>query len=430
MKILQELRTRFAQLLDRITLLLGKERIERINERITYYPDQLRARMPVWTHRFIDPIKPYLQNPKYVWRFSGTVIILLLTIIAYRSLHDSKQMHFKQVATVEYDEIEAPEGGFNSEYVRSVTVHEQQVDDHLVVPGRLAYDGNEIRTISARVPGRVERIYIHAGYPAKKGEPVMSLYSPEFLSAEQEYLLANHAFAAVSGIKDHGIINDARDLTEAARNKLLILGMDESEISKLKHAGTPLPLLTIKSPIDGVVTDQSFKPGAYVALGTDVATVAGLQTIWFKGNVYEQDIQKVRPGQPLVVKSDAYPGSEFQGVVDFVSPGMDPATHTLIIRATLRNADSLLKPDVYVNGIVTTGSERRVVIPKESLIKEGNNAYVIQVLPGNHYKLRNVSISPVDDSDTIAILRGLKDGNEIVTTGSVLVYESIKRKIR
>lgn len=430
MKILQQLRIRLTQLLDKIVQLIGKERIERINEKITYYPDQLRARMPVWTHRFIDPIKPYLQNPKYVWRFSGTVIILLLTVIAYSSLHNSKQMHFKQVATVEYDEIEAPEGGFDKEYVRSVTVHEEQVDDHLVVPGRLAYDGSEIRTISARVPARIERIFIHAGNPAKKGEPILSLYSPEFLSAEQEYLLASHAFTAVAGIKDHGLVTDARDLTEAARNKLLILGMDDSEIAKLKQSGTPLPLLTVKSPIDGVVTDQSFKPGAYVALGTDIATVAGLQTVWFKGNVYEQDIQKIKIGQPMLIKSDAYPGNEFQGVVDFVSPGMDPATHTLIIRATLRNTNGLLKPDVYVNGIVTTGSERRVVIPKEALIKEGNNAYVIQVLPGNHYKLRNVSVSPVDDSDTISVLRGLKDGNEIVTTGSVLVYESIKRKIR
>lgn len=430
MTILQQLRTRLAQLLDRLTRLIGKERIERINERIAYYPDQLREHMPVWTHRFIDPIKPYLQNPKYVWRFSGTVIVLLLTFIAYSSLHNSNRMHFKQVATVEYDEIEAPEGGFNSEYVRSVIVHEQQVDDHLVVPGRIAFNGNDIHIISARVPGRIERVFIQSGYPAKKGEPIVSMYSPEFLAGEQEYLLASHAANVVSGIKDQGIINDARDLTDAAYNKLLIVGMDESEIAKLKRSGTPLPLLTVKSPIDGVVTEHSFKPGAFVAMGADIATVSGLSTVWFKGNVYEQDIQKIKVGQALRLKSDAYPDTEFQGVVDFVSPSMDPATHTLIIRATLKNTDGLLKPDVYVNGIVTTGSESRVVIPKESLIKEGNNAYVIQVLPGNHYKLRNVSISPLDDSDTIAVLRGLKDGSEIVTTGAVLVYESIKRKIR
>lgn len=430
MTILQQILTRLTQLRDRLVQLIGKERIDQINEKITYYPDHLRERMPVWTHRFIDPIKPYLQNPKYVWRVSGTVIVLLLTFIAYRALHESKQLHFKEVATVEYDEIEAPEGGFNTEYVRSVIVHEQHVDDHLVIPGRLAFNGNDIHIVSARVPARVERLYIQSGYPAKQGEPILSLYSPEFLAAEQEYLLASHAVNAVAAIKDHGIVSDARDLAEAAHNKLLILGMDESEVAKLKRTGTPLPLLTVKSPIDGVVTDHAFKPGAYVSLGADIATVSGLKTVWFKGNVYEQDIQKIKIGQPLLVKSDAYPDSDIQGVVDFVSPSMDPATHTLIIRATLPNKNGILKPDVYVNGIVTTGSEHRVVIPKEALIKEGNNAYVIQVLPGNHYKLRNVSVSPLDDTETIAVLRGLKDGNEIVTTGSVLVYESIKRKIR
>lgn len=430
MKILQELRTRFAQLLDRITLLLGKERIERINERITYYPDQLRARMPVWTHRFIDPIKPYLQNPKYVWRFSGTVIILLLTVILYRSLHDIKRHQFKEVPVVEYDEIEAPEGGFNPEFVTSVIVHQAQVDDQLLVAGRLDFNGNDIHKLSSRVQGRVEQIFVREGYPAKKGQTVLAVYSPDFLAAEQEYLLANHAVAAVAGIKDSGIATDARDLAEAARNKLMILGMDESEIAKLRKSGTPLPLLMVKSPINGMIINHTFKPGAFVNLGDEIATVAGLETVWFKGNVYEQNIQNVKLGQPLVLRSDAYPNMAFTGTIDFIAPSLDPTIHTLEVRATLTNKDDLLKPGVYVSTVVTTGTEQRVVIPKEALIKEGNNAYAIQVLPGNHYKLRNLTVSPLSDSDTVSVIRGLKDGDEIVTTGSVLVYESIKRKIR
>lgn len=430
MTILQHIRTRLNKLLDRFAQLIGKDRIERINERITYYPDQLRARMPVWTHRFIDPIKPYLQNPKYVWRFSGTVIVLLLTFIVYRGLHEGKQHQFKQVPVVEYDEIEAPEGGFNPEYVRSITVHKEQVDDQLLIAGRIDFNGNDIQKISARVQGRVEQIFIREGYPAKKGQAVLTVYSPEFIAAEQEYLLANHAMSVVAGIKDRAIVSDAKDLADAARNKLKILGMDEIEISKLRQSKTPLPLLAVKAPIDGMVINHTLKPGAFINLGDELTTIAGLDSVWFRGNVYEQNIQDVKIGQPLVLRSDAYPNMEFTGVIDFIAPSLDPSIHTLEARATLKNKNDLLKPGVYVSSIVTTGTEERVVIPKDALIKEGNNAYVIQVLPGNHYKLRNLTIAPLSDSDTVSVIRGLKDGDEVVTTGAVLVYESIKRKIR
>ena len=430
MNFLNNAKAKLAQLVTQLRGLLQSERIHHINQKIAFYPEKLRAKMPVWSHRFIDPIKPYMENPKYVWRISGAVILLLLTFITYRSVHDSNQHHFKQVPVVEYDEIEAPQGGFNPEYVRSVKVHAEQVDDHLLVPGRLAYDQDEIRKIAARVSGRVERLFIHEGYFAKRGQPILSVYSPEFLTAEREYLLANSSFGIVSSMKDSGLMTDARDLSEAARNKLMLLGMDEEEIARLKKTGTPLPLLLVKSPIDGMVIDHTLSPGSFVNIGQDMSTVVSLETVWFKGNVYEQDITRVKVGQPLVIKSDAYPGMEFPGEVDFVAPGLDPATHTLLVRATMQNKNGLLKPDVYVNGVITIGTQNRVVIPKEALIKEGNNAYVIQVLPGNHYKLRNVSIAPMGNEETVSILRGLNDGDEIVSLGSVLVYDSIKRKIR
>ena len=430
MTILQQIRTRLSQLRERLVRLIGKERIDHINEKITYYPDHLRERMPVWTHRFIDPIKPFLQNPKYVWRFSGTVILLLLTFIAYRGLHESKQHQFKEVPVVEYDEIEAPEGGFNPEYVRSVIVHKEQVDDQLLITGRLDFNGNDIQKISSRVQGRIEQIFIREGYPTRKGESILALYSPDFLAAEQEYLLANHAVNAVAAIKDSGIASDARDLAEASRNKLLILGMDDAEINRLRRSATPLPLLMVKAPLNGMLINHTFKPGAFVNLGDEIATVAGLDTVWFKGNVYEQDIQNVKIGQPLMLRSDAYPNMDFTGVVDFIAPSLDPTIHTLEVRATLKNPDGILKPGVYASSVVTTGTEQRVVIPKDALIKEGNNAYVIQVLPGNHYKLRNITVSPLANEETVSVIRGLKDGDEIVTTFSVLVYESIKRKIR
>ena len=430
MTILRHIKNRVQVIKLRLIALIGKERIEQINEKISYYPDQVRAYMPAWTHRFIDPIKPYLENPRFVWRFLGTVIVLLLTFIVYRNLHESKQHQFHEVPVVEYDEIEAPAGGFNPEYVSSVTVHTENVDDVLQIPGRLDFDGDAIQKISSRVQGRVERVFVHEGYPAKKGEPVLTLYSPDFLAAEQEYLLANRAMTVVDSLHDKQIVADARDLADASKNKLHILGMDDAEIAKLSRSGTPLPLLTVKSPIDGMVTGHVFKPGAYVNMGDEISTVVSLQTIWFKGNVYEQDIQRIKIGQPLVLRSDAYAGMEFTGEIDFIAPSLDPDVHTLLVRATLKNTNNLLKPGVYVTGVVTTGTENRVVIPKEAMIREGNNAYVILVLPGNHYKLRNITVSPLVGDQTVAVIRGLKDGDEIVTTGAVLVYESIKRKIR
>ncbi len=207
--------------------------------------------------------------------------------------------------------------------------------------GKLSFDESRIASITARVSGRVDRLYVDfTGSSVSKGQHIVDIYSPELLVAQRELLLA---------AKGNGLPADLRD---AARSKLLLWGLQPTQISEIEKSGQPRTRITIFSPEGGVVTEKNVREGQYVKEGDVLYQVAKLDPIWLNAEIYEYDLSWIHVGQPVRVTVEAYPGEIFEGSIVFVSPSLDDSTRTVKTRINLKNTDGRLKPNMYAAAFI------------------------------------------------------------------------------
>lgn len=320
--------------------------------------------------------------------------------------------------------VSAPPGGFDPAYVKTAVVTSADVPEILPISGKLGFSAERTHQASARVAGRVDRIYAFEGRSVAAGQPVAEIFSADFISAQQEYLLARGTLRNIkaSNIKD--LVEDAEATLQAARQKLRIIGASDADVNKLDSAGTPQQYLTVKAPIGGVVVKRNIDPGQYLNYGDSVLTISDPSQLWFFGNIYEQDYARVRIGQKLQLESPALPDKTFSGTVDFIAPGVDPATHVLAIRCNVPNVNGQLRPELFVNARLLIASKRALVLPKSAVVQRNDAAYVIVDLKDGRYQRLRVTTVPLDDS-RVAITSGLKGGEAIVIEGAVLVSHLI-----
>jgi len=207
--------------------------------------------------------------------------------------------------------------------------------------GKLSLDESRIASITARVSGRVDRLYVDfTGSSVSKGQHIVDIYSPELLVAQRELLLA---------AKGNGLPDDLRD---AARSKLLLWGLQPSQITEIEKSGQPRTHVTMFSPEEGVVTEKNIREGQYVKEGDVLYQVAKLDPIWLNADVYEYDLSWIQVGQPVRVTVEAYPGEIFEGSVTFIAPTLDDSTRTVKARINLKNASGRLKPNMYASAFI------------------------------------------------------------------------------
>ncbi|MBN2163335.1 MAG: efflux RND transporter periplasmic adaptor subunit [Pontiellaceae bacterium] len=215
--------------------------------------------------------------------------------------------------------------------------------------GKVDYDETRIATISARVPGRIERLYVdYTGIPVKKGEHLAEFYSPELLTAQQELLQAVDALANLKESRSELLRETAEQTVEAAREKLRLWGFTDDQIRGIEQRGTPGDRMTIYSPTAGIVIHRNATAGMYVQTGTPIYTVADLSTVWIKLDAYESDLALIRYGSKVEFTTEVWPGERFEGTISFVDPVIDPATRSAHVRLVINNAGGRLKPGMFV----------------------------------------------------------------------------------
>jgi len=221
--------------------------------------------------------------------------------------------------------------------------------------GTIEMDERRVAHIAARVAGRIEKLHVDfTGERVAAGAPLAEIYSPDLLSTQQEYLLAQRTVERVRAGGLAQAIADAEAVLAATRERLILWGIDEDQIDRLARQGTPLTRMTIHSPIAGIVTQKEIMEGQYVMEGTGLYTVADLSNVWMTAFVNEGDISRVSVGQPVQISTRALPGSRFEGTVGFVWPSLDAATRTLRLRIDIPNPQLELKPGMYGDAIIAT----------------------------------------------------------------------------
>jgi membrane fusion protein, copper/silver efflux system len=290
----------------------------------------------------------------------------------------------------------------------------------LRVLGTVGYAEPNLRKISIRFPGRIERLFVtFTGQKVREGDPVAEVYSPEAISAQQEYLLAKDSYYSVMNEAEL-ISAGAQLLLQQSREKLVRWGFTESQLSQLAESREVQRTITIYSPIGGTVTKKNVDPQHYAAAGEDLFEVADLSTVWINADVYEYELGIVRVGQKLSATTDAYPGKIFSGKVTFVSPSVEPSTRTIRVRAELANPTNELKTDMFVNVTMSATIPPGIVIPQTALVSLGKRNIVWVEKESGRFEPREVQPG-VQAGGFVQILEGIEKGEIVVTSGGFLL---------
>lgn len=291
--------------------------------------------------------------------------------------------------------------------------------------GQVAFDDQRISTIVSRVAGRIEAIRVSQWDNVRRGEQIVALYSPDFMTAEAEYLQAettaklssSPALAGSTGAAANGA-NLAESMVSAARRKLELLGMNDADIAAVR---APSPTIWIRAPISGTVIENRAVRGAAVNQGDVLYSLGTLDDVWIVANIYEDDLARIHAGQPLEAVTTAYPDEVFDGLISRISPDVDPNTHTLRIRCEVRNPGGKLKPDMLARVRITTSVGYALVVPMESLVFDTNAYYVYVDLGGGKFDRRKVEIGSWRDQGLARVVSGLRMGERVVAAESIQV---------
>ena len=311
--------------------------------------------------------------------------------------------------------------GLGDALIQSQAIELQEVKEVIQLSGKLTVDSLRMQQISARVPGRVDRLAMIEGQQVKVGQALGWIYSPEYISAQNEFLLAKRTAKTLNTEATKDLYDDAKQTLEGARNKLRILGAGQQEIDQLESRGTATEFLTVSSNINGVITKRNVDTGSYLNTGDSIGSVADLSLLWFMGNVFESDLPKLKLGQEVDIEVLGSRVQRHKGKVSFISPTFDPQTHAVTIRVDLPNLQGDLKPEMFAKANVVVGTAKLPVVPKGAVVQDGAQSFVVVKKADGTYQRSAVSTLLGNDVDHLAISSGVAVGDSVVIEGGVLV---------
>ena len=295
--------------------------------------------------------------------------------------------------------------------VRTAQAKSGSLEQRMEAVGSVAYNERGVVQLQARASGFVERLHARAPLdPVKKGAPLVDILFPEWAAAQQEYLLLRKSAA-----------QEMPALTQAARERLLLLGMSEAEIAALEREGKTRARITMHSPISGVIAELGVREGMTVMPGAPLFKIVDLSTVWVNAEVPEAQAAWLRPGSPVTARVAAYPGVTFEGKVGAILPEVTAATRTLRSRIELKNPESRLKPGMFAT-LVFHGERRKnaVLVPSEAVIRTGARDVVIVALGEGRFRATPVEVG-TESGGQSEIRKGLQAGDNVVLSGQFLI---------
>ncbi len=276
--------------------------------------------------------------------------------------------------------------------------------------GRIEPDERRFYAVQTRIPGFVERLFVRAvGDPVVKGQKVAEIYAPELLAAQQEYL----ALLTLNDIDNDG------SLKQAARNRLRLLEMSESEVVGITKTGKASLRFGVYAPASGVLAELGVREGGQLMAGSSLMQITDLSQVWLIAEVPEKDAARLKPGLAAEVRLQSLPGEVFQGKVSYLYPTLNGVSRTLQVRIDLPNRQSQLRPGMYANVVFSGQSREALSVPSESIIATGKRNVVI-IKEAHGYRPVEVEAGQEHDNYT-EILSGISGGEEVVVSGQFLI---------
>ena len=307
--------------------------------------------------------------------------------------------------------------------VATEVVSERDLKKEIRVSGTIDLNETEISVVNTKIMGWVEKLFIdYTGQAVKKGQPLLTIYSPDLVSAQEEYLQAIRYLKSLP----EGMTSDARkgaeQLVESGKRRLLNWDIPDKAITALEERNSPGKAMTIYSPSDGVVLEKMVVAGQNVMPGMPLYKLADLSVVWAIANVYQEDLAYVKIGTEATTEVPSIAGRTFTGKVQFLSPVLDPSTRTAAVRIAIRNTpDRLLKPQMFANITIQSPLSKDVLsVSQQAVIHTGPRNIVIVSLGNGRFKPQEVTLG-MGANGFVQVLAGLAAGETIVTSSQFLI---------
>src|SRR5260370_5611154 len=305
--------------------------------------------------------------------------------------------------------------------LKFATVMRKNVSDRLETTGNIEPDERLQGYVQTRFAGWIEQVFANSTYQyVRRGQPLFTIYSPDLVSTETAYLLAVDSRKRVSDSSVAGVSTDAAALVDSAAERLRLWGVSPREIARLERERTVRRAVEIDSPMSGYIVERNALPNMYVQPDTKLFAITDLSKVWIYAAVFQDEVAKVRPGDPATVSVDAYPGTNFDGRVDFIQPQIDPMTRTARVRCEFNNPKGQLLPGMFSHVALDLPMGEQTVIPDSAVLRTGtpNVAFIDR---GDGY------LTPAEIEwgqrvgDEFIVLKGLAPGQRLVGSANILI---------
>ena len=312
--------------------------------------------------------------------------------------------------------------------VRIGTVEKRLLQKVIRTNGRVEFDEKRLATISPKIGGWIEELYVDfTGAPVKKGAPLLTLYSPELVSTQEEYLAALRARQELSASPYPEVAASGNALVESARRRLRLWDISEEQIRELEQTGRVRKSLTLYSPYGGIVLEKMAFKGMRVEPGMALYKLADLSVVWLIADIYEYELPLIRLGQQASINLSYLPGEAFTGKAVFIYPYLDAQTRTARVRFEFANPHGKLKPEMYAGVEITIRIGDKITVPEGAIIDTGIRKVAIVEKGAGYFEPRDVKLG-TKAGDYYEVLDGLKVGERVVTSANFLIDSESKLK--
>ena len=308
------------------------------------------------------------------------------------------------------------------------TVSYEAIAHTIKAVGKVSFDETKIYRIHPRFEGWIEKVFADfTGKEVKKGDPLLTIYSPELLASQQELLIAakGKEYLGTSTLTD--VSQNATSLYNAARERLRLFEISDQQIAEVERTKKPIRALTVYVPASGFVLARNAYERQKVGPETELYQIADLSTVWAVIDVYEYEAPMMRVGMPVDMRLSYMPDSLLRGKINYIYPQVDPATRTLKVRVEVPNPRFTLKPEMFVEAELKMDHGRQLMVPATAVLDSGNEQTVFVAHDDGYFEPRKVRLGS-KFGDRFEVLAGLKNGERIVTSGNFLIDSESKLK--
>ena len=364
---------------------------------------------------------------KRIWFLLFATIMLVSGLLLPACKTESKE----EPAVSPVEEMSPSSVTLTSEAIKTAGIQTAEAEIRPVIrtihaAGEIKFNPKRLAHVTVRTAGRIEQLLVYPGDRVQKGQLLLTLYTPDFLSLQAELLQASERFKRLQD--DPAEQAAAKGLLDSARSRLRLFDLADAEIAEIENTGLIMPLLPVRAPLGGNISESAVTAGDYVELGASLFKIADLSTVWVHVHIFEKDISLIRLGSEVVLRAGAFPGREFRERLFQIGAVVDEKNRTIEGRIELTNPAGDLRPGMFVEAELISSAEAKSLFVPGAAVQDFQNKKVVFVRTGENTFARRDVEAGMTLNGFLEILKGLQKKEVVATNGSFFLKSELLKK--